>query len=182
MKRDEYCTMIREVMRSKNDPTGVAYVVLRDTGPEDWKAMACLFIESYVRDRQRANTLNIERSTDPKPKRRDWLTTEERNRMRVQNRLDSAAAMIRAVVQVFEDNHVFEAMELRQLVAEPIADKSGDRTTWGEAGIDFHRERIVMLNSNALAQLEAVARHECAIRTIEHYGVSCLNEALTKAA
>lgn len=173
MKRDEYCIMIREVMRGKSNPTAVAHIILRDTGPEDWKAMACIWIESYVRDRQRADTLNIERSIDRKPRPRP-----ERKSVA----LDSATAMLKVITQIFDAYYIFGEAELRKLVAEEVAAKNGERITWGEADIDFHRERIAMLNGNALAQLEAVARHECAIRTIEHYGVSCLNEVLTKAA
>lgn len=174
MKRDEYCTMIREVMRGKSDPTAVAYIVLRDTGPEDWKAMACIWIEAYVRDRQRADTLQAERSIDRKPRK----TVGERQQVS----LDSASAMLRAVTRIMDAYYVFDQSELRVLVDQPIAAKDGTRVTWGEADVEFHRERIAMLNSGALAQLEAAARHECAIRTIEHFGVSCLNEALEKAA
>lgn len=65
---------------------------------------------------------------------------------------------------------------VRELLDSEFSLPDGSRVTWGTATIDDHLERIEMLHKNAVANLEAVTRHEAAVRALTGAGASTLSE------
>lgn len=62
----------------------------------------------------------------------------------------------------------------RELLDSVFALGDGQRTTWGEATVAEHRQRISLLITGAAGTVETAARHQAAIRLIEEAGVSRL--------
>lgn len=78
------------------------------------------------------------------------------------------------IVQEFADTMRLEIT--RELLATEFALGDGVRVTWGDATVDQHKQRIELLQANALANTEAAARHMAALRMIAEKGVRCLGE------
>lgn len=62
----------------------------------------------------------------------------------------------------------------RELLTTVFALGDGTETTWGDATVDQHGQRIELLTKNAAGIMETAARHQVAIRMIEEAGVKCL--------
>lgn len=61
-----------------------------------------------------------------------------------------------------------------ELLATVFALGDGRKTTWGEATVAEHQQRIAMLTKNAAGVVETAGRHRQAIRMIQDAGVDCL--------
>ena len=70
----------------------------------------------------------------------------------------------------------------RELLATMFALGDGTETTWGQATVSEHEQRITMLAKNAAGVIETAARHQAAIRMITTAGVACLNELAAASA
>lgn len=82
-----------------------------------------------------------------------------------------AQSVMQLVKEVQEETRIHVTRELLETV---FALGTGERVTWGAATIDQHRERVALLRTNILGNLETAARHEAAIQMIEQAGVKCL--------
>lgn len=72
--------------------------------------------------------------------------------------------------------------ELRAaLVAQTFTLPDGRRVCWGEATVEDHAERIVMLVKLRDGIDRTIGRHQRAIEAITEQGVSCLNEIAVAA-
>ena len=63
-----------------------------------------------------------------------------------------------------------------KLLSQPIRMPDGTRTTWGEATVEQHRQRLEMFEKNAIANTEGAVRHALALEKLHVAGVTCLNE------
>lgn len=63
-----------------------------------------------------------------------------------------------------------------ELLSAEFALGDGQRVTWGEATVDQHAMRIGLLTQNVRGNLDAIERHEAAIKAISDGGVSRLAE------
>lgn len=67
------------------------------------------------------------------------------------------------------------------LLAQRITMPDGTSTTWGDASVAQHRERLEMFKANAVANIEGAARHQQAIEDLEAVGAACLANLQEKA-
>lgn len=65
-----------------------------------------------------------------------------------------------------------------ELLDSEFAVGDGRRVTWGAATVDEHVARIRLLTSNVRGNLDAIARHEAAIRAIQESSTASLAEAV----
>jgi hypothetical protein len=61
-----------------------------------------------------------------------------------------------------------------ELLGTAISLGDGTDTTWGQATIAQHEQRIGMLTRHAVGEVESAARHQAAIGMIKDAGVECL--------
>jgi hypothetical protein len=78
------------------------------------------------------------------------------------------------VVREYAEQIRLEVTE--ELLRSKFALGDGTELTWGGATVDQHRQRIELLQRNAVGTLETAARHQAAIRMLEEKNVSCLEE------
>jgi hypothetical protein len=76
-----------------------------------------------------------------------------------------------------EENAAHVRLETtRELLETSFALGDGAETTWGEATVDQHQQRIDLLVKGASGTIETASRHAAAINMIQAAGVGHLNE------
>lgn len=66
-----------------------------------------------------------------------------------------------------------------ELLDSEFAMPTGERVTWGRATAAQHAERVRMLQQNAVANMEASARHDAALLALAESGAMCLDELVS---
>lgn len=94
---------------------------------------------------------------------------EERHQERLWERLNDIAQQHAAELKI---------EWTQELLSSGFKLADGTILIWADATVEQHQERIDMLMGNAAGNLEAAARHEAAVRTIEAAGAKTLGEAL----
>lgn len=76
-------------------------------------------------------------------------------------------------------NYVVDSRKIewtKELLESSFAMPDGTRVLWADATVEQHAERVEMLKKNAGANINAAARHEQAIASITHAGVTALRD------
>lgn len=111
---------------------------------------------------------------------REW-TLEEREEYEAGQAVkrERNLALMRELDRVIERQAQQLAIEWTQdLLGTTFGLPDGTLTTWGEATVEQHRERLRMFTAQAVTGIEGAARHRQAIQEIEGSGAACLAEAV----
>lgn len=120
---------------------------------------------------------------------KEWLefASKPGNESKVESaeRADRRRMLQEAKFRLGHDEIVKKLDESMLIAWEDLADTKfaladGARVTWGEATTIQHQERITILRVNALANIEAMRRHEAAILDLEAIEAKTLNELLER--
>lgn len=110
------------------------------------------------------------RHAEAERKQREWQDNRESNRDKIAGHVSSFLDSVAANLKM--------EWTAELLNAEFSPNHSGGRTTWGEASREQHERRIELLTANVHNNAELIARHRCAIDTIDQTGAENLNDAM----
>lgn len=145
------------------------------------RELAIAALVDTIRRRRRSNVLDIERSSEVRPRRRgdqSWKTPEHFAAQEEITRRHHEE-MYRIIDNYARDLKVQWTAEL---LGADFALADGTRVTWGDATVDQHQERAALFQRNAVANAEGAARHLQAIEQLQSSGCATLADLVERAA
>lgn len=149
--------------------------VLRTQQTDVLFALATAALVDAARRRRRGVVLTVEREAEGRRRQ----TGAERAAVAERNDSERVSFLVPALAGILDDYAAALRVEwTSELLASEFAMPDGVRTTWGEATIDQHRERLAMFTANAQANIEGAARHQKAIDELSASGATSLRDLL----
>jgi hypothetical protein len=150
--------------------------VLRTQQSDVLFALATAALVDAARRRRRGAVLTVEREAEGRRRQ----TGAERAAVAERNDSERVAFLAPALARILDDYAAALRVDwTAELLASEFAMPDGTRTTWGEATITQHRERVAMFTVNAQANIEGAARHQRAIDELTTSGAATLGDLLT---
>lgn len=198
--RHEY--VVSQLNDEYDTPEEVAEACLRALGRSWMRTLAFNFLVDEVKDYRRREVKKIEQSAERQVSKKKprtvgipngdgtyrWIPQDGEEYRRIQAERDekrwaeyeaAREESNRRIQQAFDDYKQELRMEwTKELLDSKFALPDGTMVTWGEATLEHHNLRIAMLSQNVEGNLQAIKRHEEAIRSIgEVNDAHCLDDA-----
>lgn len=144
-------------------------------------------IERELIEARREEARRVERDSEyeaaERRRKREYRKEREQHREEWEQRhgrpYSAWGAMVVALDELKESVRIETTDEL---LRTSFALGDGTTTTWGEATIAQHRQRVELLTGNVLGNMHTIALHESAISMIEDVRGSCLADTVKVAA
>lgn len=196
---DEVSREIIGEARTKLSPIEYIRSRVRALDDEDVVDLAVAYLYANVKQRMRQTTLDVERSaerSEPRfgtkawdawahlPRNAEQAEVTRNRQAKLEESLDANHSKLNAVLV---DALAAYSVELRMQWSRELLDSKfalgdGTTTTWGEATVEQHEQRISIHRVNALGGIEGMARHEQAIHDLKSSGADCLDSLVRVAA
>lgn len=163
---------------SADDEYRVAEQVLTTQTSDVLYTLATAALVDAARSRRRSAVLVVERESE-----RTRARTTANRAVAEQMQDEHFAKMVGSLTRIVDDYAASLKIEwTAELLGSEFALPDGSRTTWGEATVGQHRDRVAMFTANAQANLEGAARHEKAIAELVASGAHTLSDLLMGVA
>ena len=175
--------MLLEIVLAKKDtdPVQVATSVVAEFSRSPVLNMAEMWVMDQLADIQRAVGLDREREAEKlagiilkeeEVRRRALPPIKRRRSVEAPPERDYWAEMTATVQSALDEYAERKHLEWTQdLLDTAFALGDGRRIRWGAATVEDHKQRVQLLQGNAVGNLQTAARHLVAIRELEQSGV-----------
>jgi len=154
-----------QIMRAIDEYPGVpdqllAQHVAKEAGESALRSLALERIEQVIKGERRKRIRQVEIASTSGPREED------------PGRWSAVDALLEEYAKAVIVDWTAE------LLASDFALGDGFRVTWGDATVQQHATRIMLLRQNVRGNLDTIQRHEAAIATINERGATSLAEAV----